>query len=58
MICFLLKLFNSFYFLTGSYSINVFPEPLSNDEEKRYIEGLINYKLVNAILKNIYLQQI
>lgn len=33
MILNLLSLFKSMYFFTGSYSINVFPEPLSPDEE-------------------------
>lgn len=33
MILNLLSLFKNLYFFTGSYSINVFPEPLSPDEE-------------------------
>ena len=27
-------------FFTGSYSVNVFPEPLSNEEEQFYLEKL------------------
>jgi len=30
------------YFFTGSYSINVFPEPLSSEEEQIYLEKLKN----------------
>ena len=30
------------YFFTGSYSVNVFPEPLSADEEQIYLEKLKN----------------
>ena len=30
------------YFFTGSYSINVFPEPLSSKEEIFYLEKLKN----------------
>ena len=29
-------------FFTGSYSNNVFPEPLSEEEEKRMIERMLN----------------
>jgi len=36
----LISLFKSMYFFTGSYSINVFPEPLSNEEEQMYLEKL------------------
>ncbi|MBR3229445.1 MAG: RNA polymerase sporulation sigma factor SigK [Bacilli bacterium] len=32
-----LKLFKDFYFFTASYSNNVFPDPLSKDEEEVYI---------------------
>ena len=28
------------YFFTGSYSINVFPEPLSNEDEEKYLNLL------------------
>lgn len=38
MILSLLSIFKSLYFFTGSYSINVFPEPLSPEEEKRCLE--------------------
>ena len=33
-----LKLFKDFYFFTASYSNNVFPDPLSKDEEEEYIK--------------------
>lgn len=42
MIFSLISLFKSMYFFTGSYSINVFPEPLSADEEQIYLEKLKN----------------
>ena len=42
MIFSLISLFKSMYFFTGSYSINVFPEPLSNEEEQTYLEKLKN----------------
>ena len=35
MILNLLSLFKNLYFFTGSYSINVFPEPLSPEEESK-----------------------
>ena len=35
---FLKKLFKDFYILTASYSNNVFPDPLSKEEEELYIE--------------------
>lgn len=38
MILSLLNIFKSLYFFTGSYSINVFPEPLSLEEEKKCLE--------------------
>lgn len=38
MILGLLSIFKSLYFFTGSYSINVFPEPLSSEEEKKCLE--------------------
>ena len=42
MILSLISLFKSMCFFTGSYSINVFPEPLSSEEEKIYLEKLKN----------------
>lgn len=42
MILSLLSLFKYLYFFTGSYSINVFPEPLSKEEESEYLERLKN----------------
>ena len=33
-----LKLFKDFYFFTASYSNNVFPDPLSKEEEEEYIK--------------------
>lgn len=35
---YLLSLFKSLIFFTGSYSINVFPEKLSKEEEETYLE--------------------
>ena len=40
MILGLISLFKSMYFFTGSYSINVFPEPLSKEEESIYLDRL------------------
>ena len=42
MILSLISLFKSMCFFTGSYSINVFPEPLSSEEEQLYLEKLKN----------------
>ena len=45
MICLILNLINVFkslYFFTGSYSINVFPDPLSQDEELILLQKLKN----------------
>lgn len=33
---------NNFVFFTGSYSNNVFPDPLSKEEEEMYVEKMIN----------------
>jgi len=33
---------NNLVFFTGSYSNNVFPEPLSKEEEEKYVEMMIN----------------
>ncbi len=38
----LLNLFKGLYFFTGSYSINVFPEPLSSEEENICLEKMKN----------------
>ena len=35
-------LINSFPFFTGSYSNNAFPEPLSKEEEDKYIDMMLN----------------
>ncbi len=35
---YLLSLFKSLIFFTGSYSVNVFPDKLSKEEEERYLE--------------------
>ena len=40
MILSLLNIFKDLYFFTGSYSINVFPEPLSVEEEKECLEKM------------------
>lgn len=42
MLTFLLSLLKGFSLFTGSYSVNVFPEPLSEEEENKCIEGLLN----------------
>ena len=42
MIEFLKKLFKDFYFFTAAYSNNVFPEPLSQLEEDKYIKEMLN----------------
>lgn len=33
---------NNLGFFTGSYSNNVFPEPLSKEQEEKYVEMMIN----------------
>lgn len=38
----LLLIFKKFLFFTTSYSINVFPEPLSKEDEERYIYLCVN----------------
>ena len=35
---FLKKLFKDFYLFTASYSNNVFPDPLSKEDEEKYIK--------------------
>lgn len=40
MILNLINVFKSLYFFTGSYSINVFPDPLSQDEELILLQKL------------------
>ncbi len=42
MLTFLLSLLKGFSLFTGSYSVNVFPEPLSEEKENKCIEGLLN----------------
>ena len=37
MISFLRKLFKDFYLMTAAYSNNVFPDPLSKEEEDKYV---------------------
>ncbi|MBE6140700.1 MAG: RNA polymerase sporulation sigma factor SigK [Firmicutes bacterium] len=38
----IIELIKSMMFFTGSYSNNVFPEPLSAQEEKKYIQEMLN----------------
>ena len=38
----LISFIKDIFFFTGSYSINVFPEPLSSEEEQIYLEKLKN----------------
>ena len=40
MILSLLNIFKGLYFFTGSYSINVFPDPLSSEEENECLEKM------------------
>ena len=40
---FLLSLLQNMLFFTGSYSNNVFPEPLSKEEEEKCLVGLKNH---------------
>ena len=40
---FLLSLLQNMLFFTGSYSNNVFPEPLSKEEEQKCLIGLKNH---------------
>ena len=35
-------LFGNLTFFSGAYSNNVFPDPLSKEEEEKYIERMIN----------------
>ena len=42
MIFSLLSLFKGLFLLTGSYSVNIFPEPLGSKEEKECIKKMIN----------------
>lgn len=41
MLVYLISLVKSLFMLTGSYSINVFPEPLPKDEETKCIEAML-----------------
>lgn len=40
MLYFFKKLFKDFYFFTAAYSNNVFPEPLSKEEEEKCVERM------------------
>lgn len=42
MISFLISIIKSLMCFTGSYSNNVFPEPLSKEEEEKYIKLMLN----------------
>ena len=37
----IINMIKDFFFMAGSYSNTVFPEPLSNDEEEQYIENML-----------------
>ena len=37
----ILNMIKDFFFMAGSYSNNVFPEPLNNDEEELYIKKML-----------------
>jgi RNA polymerase sporulation-specific sigma factor len=41
MLVYLISLLKSLVFFTGSYSVNVFPEPLKSGEEDEYIKKLL-----------------
>ncbi len=38
----IINMIKDFFFMAGSYSNTVFPEPLSNDEEEQYIKSMLN----------------
>ena len=38
ILSFLIELFKNLFFFTASYSNNLFPDPLSDDDEKKYLE--------------------
>lgn len=38
----IIEIIKNLMFFTGSYSNNVFPEPLSNEEEEKYIKEMLN----------------
>lgn len=38
----IINMIKDFFFMAGSYSNTVFPEPLSNDEEEQYIKNMLN----------------
>lgn len=40
MLYFFKKLFKDFYFFTAAYSNNVFPDPLSKEEEEKCVERM------------------
>jgi RNA polymerase sporulation-specific sigma factor len=47
------KLFKNFYLFTASYSNNVFPDPLSKEEEQKYLE---EYYLGSNEARNILIE--
>ena len=47
------KLFKDFYFFTASYSNNVFPDPLSKEDEQKYLE---KYYLGDTNARNILIE--
>lgn len=54
MFSFCFNLLKSLLFFKTSYSNNVFPEPLSEEEEKKYIDLMLNKKDKNA--RNILIE--
>ena len=41
MLVYLISLLKSLIFFTGSYSVNVFPDPLSKEEEENHINNML-----------------
>ena len=42
ILSFLIELFKNIFFFTASYSNNLFPDPLTNEEESKYLELMKN----------------
>ena len=53
MLDWLKKLFKDFNFFTAAYSNNVFPDPLSKEDEEKYIE---QFRLGNKEARNILIE--
>lgn len=53
MFKFFKKLFKDFFIFTASYSNNIFPDPLSKEEEEKYLE---KYYLGNKEARNVLIE--